>query len=61
VQEEENNCIGDLAIKPESKKPLENTSLRWKDNIKMGINEIRSEVMDRWLRKETSGKLLGSI
>jgi hypothetical protein len=52
-----------LGVKPERRKPLENTSIRWKENIKMGIKEIRLEVVDREvrLRIQTNDKLLGSI
>jgi hypothetical protein len=34
--------------KPEGKKPLGRPKLRWKDNIKMDLQEVGCEVMD-WI------------
>jgi hypothetical protein len=44
--------------KPEGKTPLEKTRLRWKDNIKMDLQEVGGGVVENgwsWLRIGTSG------
>jgi hypothetical protein len=38
-----------LVGRPEGKKPLGRPRRRWKDNIKMYINEIRSDVVN-WIQ-----------
>ena len=46
-----------LVGKPEGKRPLGRTKLRWEDNIKMDIQEVECEVWTglRWLRIRTGG------
>jgi hypothetical protein len=46
--------------KPEGRRPLGRTGLRWVDNIKMEFEEIDGVVWNEliWLRIETSGRLL---
>ena len=43
--------------KPEGKRPLGRPRHRWKDNIKMDLQEIGNEFMDwtSWLRTGTGG------
>jgi hypothetical protein len=37
-----------LVGKPEGKRPLGRTRRKWEDNIKMGLREVRREVID-WI------------
>jgi len=42
-------CIQGFGGKPEGKKPLGRLRSRWKDNIKMDLQEVGCGVMD-WIR-----------
>jgi hypothetical protein len=46
-KEEERNAHKILVGKPEGKRPLGKSSRRWEDNIKMDLNEIGCEEVDR--------------
>jgi hypothetical protein len=41
-------CIGFLVGKPEGKRPLGRPRLRWLDNIRMDLQEVRCGAMD-WI------------
>jgi hypothetical protein len=41
-------CLQNFPGEPEGKRPLGRYRLRWEDNIRMGLTEIRWEVLD-WI------------
>ena len=54
--------VGDMVLmgKREEKKPLERPRLRWEDNTKVHVQEVRrcAETGLMWLRMGTGGRLL---